>query len=76
MAVGDSYFSRFTIKFVEISAAGVATAVSGFVVAHFAGYMGGPTTTAMQAASRPRAQVSFLSVPIPRACETATGQLR
>lgn len=39
MAAGDSYFSRFFTKFVEISAAGVATAVSGFVLAHFAGYL-------------------------------------
>ncbi len=30
-----SYFSRFAVKFVEIVAAGAATAVSGYLVAHF-----------------------------------------
>jgi hypothetical protein len=43
-----SYLSRFTLKFVEISAAGVATAVSGYVLAHLTGYAGGPPTAAMQ----------------------------
>jgi hypothetical protein len=48
VAAGDSYFSRFFTKFVEISAAGVATAVSGFVLAHFAGYLNSPQTAALQ----------------------------
>ena len=30
-----SYFSRFFLKFVEIIAAGLATAVSGYLIAHF-----------------------------------------
>jgi hypothetical protein len=35
---GDvSYFSRFFVKFVEISAAGLATAISAYVLAHLGG---------------------------------------
>ncbi len=48
MAEEASYLSRFAVKFVEISAAGVATAVSGYVLAHLTGYAGGPPTAAMQ----------------------------
>ena len=41
MSVADksSYFSRFTIKLVEMVAAGIATAVSGYLVAHLGGYL-------------------------------------
>jgi hypothetical protein len=52
VAAGDSYFSRFFTKFVEISAAGVATAVSGFVLAHFTGYLNSPPTAALQSPAR------------------------
>ncbi len=48
MADGVSYFSRFTVKFIEISAAGIATAVSGFVLAHLTGYAAAPAPAAMQ----------------------------
>ncbi|MFY9895315.1 MAG: hypothetical protein WAK63_14415, partial [Xanthobacteraceae bacterium] len=34
-----SYFSRFTMKFVEICAASIATAVGGYLVAHLGGYL-------------------------------------
>jgi hypothetical protein len=39
MAISDdvSYFSRFFAKFTEIIAAGLATAVSGYLLAHFSG---------------------------------------
>jgi hypothetical protein len=39
MFVSDegSYFSRFAIKFLEIFAAGLATAVSGYLIAHLSG---------------------------------------
>ena len=37
-----SYFSRFTVKFIEISAAGVATAVSGYLIAHLGGFLSAP----------------------------------
>ena len=41
MSVPDkvSYFSRFTVKFVEICAASIATAVGGYLVAHLGGYL-------------------------------------
>jgi hypothetical protein len=42
VAAEDSYLSRFFVKFIEISAAGVATAVSGYVLAHFTGYLNSP----------------------------------
>ena len=48
MAAGDSYLSRFFVKFVEISAAGVATAVSGFVLAHFTGFLNSPQPSTLQ----------------------------
>ena len=37
-----SYFSRFFLKFVEIIAAGLATAVSGYLIAHFSGVLSSP----------------------------------
>jgi hypothetical protein len=43
-----SFISRFTLKFVEIVAAGVATAVSGYIVAHLSGFFPGPAPTAVQ----------------------------
>jgi len=41
MSVADksSYLSRFAIKLVEMVAAGIATAVSGYLVAHLGGYL-------------------------------------
>jgi hypothetical protein len=47
VASGENYLSRFFTKFIEISAAGVATAVSGYVVAHLAGYMNGQPAAAL-----------------------------
>src|SRR5262249_11343826 len=37
-----SYFSRFLLKFVEIIAAGLATAVSGYLIAHLTGLLSSP----------------------------------
>ena len=37
-----SFLSRFTLKFLEVLTAGLATAVSGFLIAHFAGYFAVP----------------------------------
>lgn len=34
MADGTSFFSRFTMKFVEVVGAGIATAVTGYLIAH------------------------------------------
>ena len=39
---GGSYFSRFVLKFVEIIAAGLATAVSGYLIAHLTGVLSSP----------------------------------
>jgi outer membrane biosynthesis protein TonB len=38
-----SYFSRFFVKFVEIIAAGLASAISAYLLAHFAGLLSSPT---------------------------------
>ncbi len=67
MSVTDkvSYFSRFTMKFVEIFAASVATAVGGYLVAHLGGYLSwparGPTPAAVQAAPSASSVVSKTS---------------
>jgi len=37
-----SYFSRFLVKFIEIIAAGLATAVSGYLIAHLSGALPSP----------------------------------
>ena len=37
-----SYFSRFFLKFVEIIAAGLATAASGYLIAHLTGVLSSP----------------------------------
>jgi hypothetical protein len=52
MSVPDkvSYFSRFTMKFVEIVAASIATAVGGYLVAHLGGYLPWPGTAPTPAA--------------------------
>ncbi|MFY9834884.1 MAG: hypothetical protein WAK55_00165 [Xanthobacteraceae bacterium] len=41
------YFSRFVIKFLEILAAGLATAVSGYMIAHLAGALSSSTPAAV-----------------------------
>ena len=38
-----SYFSRFFVKFVEIIAAGFASAISAYLLAHFGGLLSSPT---------------------------------
>lgn len=76
MAAEDSYLSRFFVKFIEISAAGVATAVSGYVVAHLTGYFNGAQTAALQnpaalqapiQAAAPTASVPAAAVAVPAA---------
>jgi hypothetical protein len=39
-----SYLSRFFVKFVEVIAAGVATAISAYLLAHFGGLLPPPST--------------------------------
>jgi len=69
MPVADdhSYFSRFLLKFVEITAAGLATAVSGYLIAHLSGALSSPApapaATVIQAV--PTTSVSLPSQPIP-----------
>jgi hypothetical protein len=46
-----SFLSRFTLKFLEVLAAGFATAVSGFLIAHFTGFF--PTTTSIPGVKQP-----------------------
>ncbi len=61
-----SYFSRLTLKFVEIVAAGVATAVSGYLVAHLSGYLSSPTPAAA-VLSAPNAGAAYGSLRAPPA---------
>ncbi len=46
MTSEGSFLSRFAVKFLEIFAAGLATAVSGYLIAHFSGYFAVLTPTA------------------------------
>ena len=39
MSGENSYLSRFFVKFVEVSAAGLATAISAYALAHFGGLL-------------------------------------
>ena len=40
-----SYFSRFWVKFIEMIAAGLAAAVSGYLIAHLSGALSSPAPT-------------------------------
>jgi hypothetical protein len=46
------FFSRFVVKFLEIFAAGLATAISGYLIAHLAGALSSSTPTAVGAATQ------------------------
>jgi hypothetical protein len=52
MAVADrvSFFSRFTMKFVEVIGAGIATAITGYLIAHLGGFWPAPAPAALQSA--------------------------
>jgi len=70
MSGENSYLSRFFVKFVEVSAAGLATAISAYALAHFGGLLSSSPTpasapaqtavqvgpTASEVAGSPRAQ--------------------
>jgi hypothetical protein len=64
-----SYFSRFAVKFVEIVAAGVATALSGYLIAHLGGFLAAPTpapvaaSAAVEATPRPGAAKTVAVTP-------------
>ncbi len=50
MSGENSCFSRFLVKFVEVSAAGLATAISAYALAHLAGLLSSsPTPTSAPA---------------------------
>ena len=40
-----SFFKRFAVKFIEVVGAGIATALSGYLLAHFSGYWSSPAST-------------------------------
>ncbi len=42
--VVTAFFKRFAVKFVEVVGAGVATALSGYLLAHFSGYWSSPAS--------------------------------
>jgi hypothetical protein len=44
MAGENSCFSRFLVKFVEVSAAGLATAISAYALAHLGGLLSSSPT--------------------------------
>src|SRR5262249_58000185 len=49
MSGENSYFSRFFVKFVEVSAAGLASAICAYLLAHFGGLLPAPApATAVQ----------------------------
>lgn len=70
MSVADdvSYLSRFLVKFVEIIAAGLATAVSAYLIAHFTGALSSPapapTAAAIQVAPSASMQSNLPEQPI------------
>jgi hypothetical protein len=46
MSGENSYLARFFVKFVEVSAAGLATAISAYALAHFGGLLSSSRTSA------------------------------
>jgi hypothetical protein len=49
MSGESSYFSRFFVKFIEVGAAGLASAICGYLLAHFGGFLPAPApATAVQ----------------------------
>jgi hypothetical protein len=59
------YFSRFVVKFIEILAAGLATAVSGYLIAHLAGAMSSSTPAAVGTAIQVAPSASGVSSTLP-----------
>jgi hypothetical protein len=62
-----SYFSRFLVKFFEIIAAGLATAVSGYLIAHLSGALSSPAPTPAAAVNQmtPSSSVPSILPPQP-----------
>jgi hypothetical protein len=61
VSVEVSYFSRFLVKFIEIIAAGLATAVSGYLIAHLSGALSSPAPTPAAAINQVPPSTSMLS---------------
>lgn len=70
-----SYLSRFFAKFVEISAASIATAVCAYAIAHLAGPLSAPapTSASQNAAGDARPLASSPVAPAPVVAVDATG---
>ena len=58
-----SYFSRFFVKFVEIIAAGLATAVGGYLIAYLGGHLSAPLPAPAAVQVAPSASGLSRSVP-------------
>jgi hypothetical protein len=60
-----SYFSRFLVKFIEIIAAGLATAGSGYLIAHLSGALSYPAPTPAAAVNQvPASTIMLSSLPL------------
>ncbi len=57
-----SYFSRFLVKFFEIVAAGLATAVSGYLIAHLSGALSFPAPSPAAAVNQVTPSTSVSSI--------------
>ncbi len=65
VSVEVSYFSRFLLKFIEIIAAGLATALSGYLIAHLSGALSSPAPTPAAAVNQvPPSTSMLLSSPL------------
>jgi hypothetical protein len=60
-----SYFSRFFVKFAEVFAVALATAVSGYLIAHLSGLLSSPAPATIQIA--PTASGVSMKLPAPPA---------
>src|SRR5262245_19755002 len=63
MSGENSYFSRFFVKFVEVSAAGLATAISAYALAHLGGLLSSSPTTTSEPATAVQAGPTASEVP-------------
>jgi hypothetical protein len=69
-----SYFSRFFVKFVEISAAGLASAISAYLLAHLGGLLSSSPTPA-SAPAQTAVQVGPTADEAPGACAPSRPRL-
>src|SRR3984893_7388585 len=83
MSAEVSYFSRFFVKFVEIIAAGLASAVSAYLLAHFGGLLlssptpaSAPAPTAVQGPTASEVGKSLRAQPTPPVASAAVNEQR